>query len=557
MASKKSKLRVISLGGLQEIGKNMTVFEYGNEIIIVDCGVAFPQDEMLGIDLVIPDFTYLQKNRDKIKAVLLTHGHEDHIGSIPYFLKEFNVPIYGTALTLGLLENKLREHRLLESTTLNVIEAGETIKFRHFKIEFIRVTHSIADAVAMAIWTPAGLAVHTGDFKVDYTPIHGKPIDLARFAELGKEGVELLLCESTNVEQPGYSMSERTVGEIFQRIFDDTGNQRIMVATFASNIDRIQQIITAAVKHHRKVAVVGRSMENAVRTAVELGYLQIPKNALIEISEIKNYSDKQLVIITTGSQGEPMAALSRMATGDHRQVEIKPGDKIIISASIIPGNEKTIGKVINELMKLGAEVIYEGYMNDIHVSGHAKKEEIKLIHALLKPKYLVPIHGEFKHLTAHKNLAISMGMDKKNIFVMNIGDVLEIGDKFAKVTGVVPSGRIFVDGLGVGDVGNIVIRDRKHLSQDGLIIVVVTMERDTSQILAGPDIISRGFVYVRESENLMEEARVAVVAALEKCEQKNISDWSYIKNLIRDTLKEYVWQKTKRRPMILPIIMEV
>ena len=557
MTSKKSKLRVISLGGLQEIGKNMTVFEYESEIIIVDCGVAFPQDEMLGIDLVIPDFTYLQKNRDKIKAVLLTHGHEDHIGSIPYFLKEFDVPIYGTRLTLGLLENKLREHRLLDSTKLNVVEAGEHIKFRNFKIEFIRVTHSIADAVAIAIRTPAGLVVHTGDFKIDYTPIHGKPIDLARFAELGKEGVELLLCESTNVEQPGYSMSESTVGEIFQRIFDDTGNQRIMVATFASNIDRIQQIITAAVKHHRKVAVVGRSMENAVRTASELGYLKIPKNVLIEISEIKNYTDKQLVIITTGSQGEPMAALSRMATGDHRQVEIKPGDKIIISASIIPGNEKTIGKVINELMKLGADVIYEGYMTDIHVSGHAKKEELKLMHALLKPKYLMPVHGEYKHLISHKNLAVSMGMDKKNIFVMNIGDVLELGDKFAKVTGVVPSGRIFVDGLGVGDVGNIVIRDRKHLSQDGLMIVVVTMERDTSEILAGPDIISRGFVYVRESENLMEEARVAVVAALEKCEQKNISDWSYVKNLIRDTLKEFVWQKTKRRPMILPIIMEV
>jgi len=557
LTSKKSKLRVISLGGLQEIGKNMTVFEYESEIIIVDCGVAFPQDEMLGIDLVIPDFTYLQKNRDKIKAVLLTHGHEDHIGSIPYFLKEFDVPIYGTRLTLGLLENKLREHRLLDSTKLNVVEAGEHIKFRNFKIEFIRVTHSIADAVAIAIRTPAGLVVHTGDFKIDYTPIHGKPIDLARFAELGKEGVELLLCESTNVEQPGYSMSESTVGEIFQRIFDDTGNQRIMVATFASNIDRIQQIITAAVKHHRKVAVVGRSMENAVRTASELGYLKIPKNVLIEISEIKNYTDKQLVIITTGSQGEPMAALSRMATGDHRQVEIKPGDKIIISASIIPGNEKTIGKVINELMKLGADVIYEGYMTDIHVSGHAKKEELKLMHALLKPKYLMPVHGEYKHLISHKNLAVSMGMDKKNIFVMNIGDVLELGDKFAKVTGVVPSGRIFVDGLGVGDVGNIVIRDRKHLSQDGLMIVVVTMERDTSEILAGPDIISRGFVYVRESENLMEEARVAVVAALEKCEQKNISDWSYVKNLIRDTLKEFVWQKTKRRPMILPIIMEV
>jgi len=555
LAAKKPRLKVVSLGGLQEIGKNMTVFECGNEIIIIDCGVAFPQDEMLGIDLVIPDFTYLQRNKNKIKALLLTHGHEDHIGSIPYFLREFDVPIYGTKLTLGLLENKLKEHRLTPS--LNVVEPGEQLKLKNFKIEFIPVTHSIADAVAMAIWTPIGLVVHTGDFKIDYTPIHGDPIDLSRFAELGKEGVKLLLCESTNVESPGYSMSERTVGQIFQRIFDESNNQRIMVATFASNIHRLQQIINAALKHNRKTAVVGRSMENAVRTASELGYLKIPKNSMIDISEINKYTDKQLVIITTGSQGEPMAALSRMASGEHRQVEIKPNDKVIISASVIPGNEKTIGRVINDLMRLGAEVIYEGPTADIHVSGHAKIEELKLIHALLKPKYLMPIHGEYKHLKLHKDLAVMMGMNKKNVFVMNIGDVLELTDKFAKMEGSVPAGQVFVDGIGVGDVGNVVLRDRKILSQDGLIIVVVTMERQSSAIIAGPDIISRGFVYVKESEDLMDEARNITMNALEKCEKNHISDWSYIKNLIRDTLKEFVWHKTKRRPMILTIIQNV
>jgi len=554
LAAKKPRLKVIPLGGLQEIGKNLTVFECGNEIIVVDCGVAFPEDEMLGIDLVIPDFTYLQKNRNKVKAVLLTHGHEDHIGSIPYFLREFDVPIYGTRLTLGLLENKLKEHRL--NPPLHVVTGGEQVKFKNFTVEFIPVTHSIADAVAMAIWTPVGLVVHTGDFKIDYTPI-GEHINLARFAELGKEGVKLLLCESTNVESPGYSMSERTVGQIFHRIFDDSNNQRIMVATFASNIHRIQQIINAAVKNNRKTAVVGRSMENAVRTASELGYLQIPKNAMIDISEINKYTDKQLVIVTTGSQGEPMAALSRMASGEHRQVEIKPNDKVIISASVIPGNEKTIGRVINDLMRLGAEVIYEGPEADIHVSGHAKKEELKLIHALLKPKYLMPIHGEFKHLKLHKDLAVMMGMNKKNVFVMNIGDVLEVTDKFAKIEGTVPAGQVFVDGLGVGDVGNVVLRDRKVLSQDGLIIVVVTMERETSMVISGPDIISRGFVYVKESEDLMDEARLVAMRALEKCERNRISDWSYIKNLMRDTMKEFVWHKTKRRPMILTIIQTV
>ena len=556
MAVKKPRLRVIPLGGMQEIGKSITVFECGNEIIIVDCGVAFPQDEMLGIDLVIPDFTYLIKNKNKVKAVLLTHGHEDHIGSIPYFLREFNVPIYGTRLTLALLENKLKEHKL--NPELVVVEPGQQVplKLKNFKVEFIPVTHSIADAVAMAIWTPSGLVVHTGDFKIDYTPI-GTPIDLARFAELGREGVQLLLCESTNAEAPGYSMSERTVGKIFQRIFDDSPTQRIMVATFASNIHRIQQIVDAAVKHNRKVAVIGRSMENAVKTASELGYLQIPKNCIIDISQIGNYSDKQLVIITTGSQGEPMAALSRMASGEHRQVEIKANDKIIISASVIPGNEKTIGRVINDLMKLGAEVIYEGPTTDIHVSGHAKAEELKLIHTLLKPKYLMPIHGEYKHLKHHKDLAMLMGMNKKNIFVMNIGEVLEVTEKFAKIEGAVHSGQVFVDGLGVGDVGNVVIRDRKLLSQDGLIIVTLTMERHSSTVLAGPEIISRGFVYVKESEDLMEKARQLAAKTLEKCEDNGISDWSQIKSLVRDSLKEFVWQSTKRRPMILTIIMEV
>ena len=556
MASKKPRLRVIPLGGLQEIGKSITVFECGNEIIIVDCGVAFPQDEMLGIDLVIPDFTYLQKNKNKVKALLLTHGHEDHIGSIPYFLREFDVPIYGTKLTLGLLGNKLREHKL--NPELHIVEPGQQVplKLKNFKVEFIPVTHSIADAVAMAIWTPSGLVVHTGDFKIDYTPI-GASIDLARFAELGREGVTLLLCESTNVESPGYSMSERTVGQIFRRIFDDSPAQRIMVATFASNVHRIQQIIDAAVKHHRKVAVIGRSMENAVKTASELGYLKIPKNCIIDISEIGNYTDDQLVIITTGSQGEPMAALSRMASGEHRQVEIRPNDKIIISASVIPGNEKTVGRIINDLMKLGAEVIYEGPTADIHVSGHAKAEELKLIHALLKPKYLMPIHGEFKHLKHHKDMGILMGMNKKNIFVMNIGDVLEITEKFAKIEGTVPSGQVFVDGLGVGDVGNVVLRDRKLLSQDGLIIVTLTMEKSTSTVLAGPEIISRGFVYVKESEDLMEKARQLAARTLEKCEDNHITDWSQIKSLIRDSLKEFVWHKTKRRPMILTIIMDV
>ncbi|MDR1913173.1 MAG: ribonuclease J [Clostridiales bacterium] len=553
MASKKNKLRVFSLGGLQEIGKNMTVLEYGNDIIVIDCGVAFPEDDMLGIDLVIPDFSYLIKNKNKIRAVFLTHGHEDHIGSIPYFAREINVPIVSTKLTLGLVDTKLKEHNLTQVEKI-CVEAGQVVEAGVFKIEFIRSTHSIPDSVALAIYTPVGLVVHSGDFKVDYTPIHGEPIDLQRFAELGRSGVLLFCCESTNVEQKGFTMSEKTVGAIFEEIFHQSPKQRIMVATFSSNIHRVQQIINSAANHNRKVAVVGRSMTTVVKTASELGYLDIPPNMQIDIAEIKNYPDESLVIITTGSQGEPMAALSRMAISEHKQVEIKPGDKIIISASPIPGNEKTISKVINKLMSKGAEVIYEG-LTDVHVSGHAKQEEIKLLHALLKPTFLMPIHGEYRHLKHHKQLAVDMGMKKENIFIMDLGDALELTEDSAKINGSVPSGQILVDGLGVGDVGNIVLRDRKHLSQDGLMIVVVSMEKDSGQVIAGPDIISRGFVYVRESENLMEEARNVVREALS--DGNGSSEWSYVKMLIKDTLKEFLWQKTKRSPMILPIIMEV
>ncbi len=554
MTAKKNKLKVFALGGLQEVGKNITVFEYGNDIIVVDCGVTFPQDDMLGIDLVIPDFTYLVKNKDKVKGIFLTHGHEDHIGAIPYILRDLSVPIFATKLTLGLMENKLKEHGIVADS--RCVARGETVSVGCFSVEFIRTTHSIADSAALAIKTPVGYVVHTGDFKVDYTPIKGESIDLQRFAELGKQGVLLFLCESTNIVEKGYTLSESSVGAIFEEIFEQSRNERIMVATFSSNIHRIQQIINSAVRHKRKVTVVGRSMLNAVKTASELGYLDVPENVLIEISEIKNYPDKNIVIITTGSQGEPMAALSRMAASEHKQIEIKPGDKIIISASPIPGNEKTVFKVINELMKKGADVIYEGLM-EVHVSGHAKQEEIKLLHALVKPKYLMPIHGEYRHLKTHKAVAIEMGMKKENIFVMNIGEVLEITETTAKINGTVPSGQVFVDGLGVGDVGNIVLRDRKHLSQDGLMIVVVSVERESGLIVAGPDIISRGFVYVREAEDLMEEARSVVRSALKRCEERNISEWSYMKNLVKDTLREFLWQKTKRSPMILPIIMEV
>lgn len=552
----KTKLKVIALGGLEEIGKNMTVLEYGNDIIIIDCGLAFPEDDMLGVDLVIPDITYLTKNVEKIRGIVLTHGHEDHIGALPYILKQLKVPVFGTLLTLGLLENKLREHKMLEKTTLHTVVPGEKVKLGEMSVEFIHTNHSIADAVALAIQTPVGMVIHTGDFKVDYTPIDGEIIDLQRFAELGGKGVLLLMSDSTNAERKGFTMSEKNVGKVFERIFEETPKNRIMVATFSSNIHRIQQIINAAYMYGRKVAILGRSMVNAVKTASELDYLWVPPRTLIDINEIKNYRDEQLVIITTGSQGENMSALSRIANSEHKQISIKPDDKIIISASAIPGNEKNVIRVINELLKKGADVIYGG-IEDIHVSGHARQEELKLMLALTKPKFFMPVHGEYMHLSCHRDLAISMGMDKKDIFVMKLGEVLELSRNDAKVTGTVPAGQVMVDGLGVGDVGNIVLRDRKHLSEDGLMVVVVSMETETGQIVAGPDIISRGFVYVRESEGLMEGAKDVVLKALQECEEKNITSWNYIKNVIKDTLKNYIWQKTKRSPMILPIIMEV
>lgn len=555
-AKPKMNLKVIALGGLEEIGKNMTVLEYGDDIIIIDCGLAFPEDDMLGIDLVIPDVTYLTKNIDKIRGIVLTHGHEDHIGALPYILKQLNVPVFGTLLTLGLLENKLREHKMLDSTTRHTVVPGEKVKLGQMVVEFIHTNHSIADAVALAIHTPVGVVVHTGDFKVDYTPIDGEIIDLQRFAELGKEGVLLLMSDSTNAERKGFTMSEKNVGKVFERIFEETPKNRIMVATFSSNIHRIQQVINAAYMYGRKVAIIGRSMVNAVKTASELDYLWVPPRTLIDISETKNYRDDQLVIITTGSQGETMSALSRIASGEHKQVNVKPDDKIIISASAIPGNEKNVFRVVNELLKKGAKVVY-GDIEDIHVSGHARQEELKLMLALTKPKFFMPVHGEFMHLSCHRDLAVSMGMDKNDIFVMKLGEVLEVNKNEAKVTGNVPVGQIMVDGLGVGDVGNIVLRDRKHLSQDGLMVVVVSMDREMGTIVSGPDIISRGFVYVREAENLMDEARACVLEALLKCEEKNITSWNYIKGVIKDTLKNYIWQKTKRSPMILPIIMEV
>ena len=521
----KTRLKVIALGGLEEIGKNMTVLEYGNDIIIIDCGLAFPEDDMLGIDLVIPDITYLAKNVEKIRGIVLTHGHEDHIGALPYVLKQLKVPVFGTLLTLGLLENKLREHKMLDKTTLHTVVPGEKVKLGEMVVEFIHTNHSIADSVALAIQTPVGMVIHTGDFKVDYTPIDGDIIDLQRFAELGSQGVLLLMSDSTNAERKGFTMSEKNVGKVFERIFEETPRNRIMVATFSSNIHRIQQIINAAYMYGRKVAIIGRSMVNAVKTASELDYLWVPPRTLIDINEIKNYRDEQLVIITTGSQGETMSALSRIANSEHKQVSVKPDDKIIISASAIPGNEKNVIRVVNELLKKGADVVYGG-IEDIHVSGHARQEELKLMLALTKPKFFMPVHGEYMHLSSHRDLAISMGMDKKNIFVNKLGDVLELSKNEAKVTGTVPTGQVMVDGLGVGDVGNIVLRDRKHLSEDGLMVVVVSMEEETGQIVAGPDIISRGFVYVRESEGLMDGAREVVVKALQECEEKNITSWN-------------------------------
>lgn len=554
--ARRSKLKVFSLGGLDEIGKNMQVIEYMNDILIIDSGVAFPDAEMLGIDLVIPDFTYLIQNKHKVKGLVLTHGHEDHIGSIPYLLKELNIPVYGTKLTLGLVEVRLKEHRMLNKVKRICVNAGNTINVGRFKVEFIATTHSLADSCALAIETPVGTIVHSGDFKVDHTPISGKGIDLQRFAELGKEGVLLFMCESTNIEVPGYSGSEKTVGKMFDSVFSDTPNDRIIVATFSSNIYRIQQIVNTAVKYRRKVAFMGRSMLNVVKTAVDLGFLQIPEDVLIEVNDFKKYRDNQIVLITTGSQGEPMSALTRMARMEHRQVRVKTGDKIVISASSIPGNEQSVYNVINGLTKLGADVVYEGTM-DIHVSGHACQEEIKLLHALVRPKFVMPCHGEYRHLRLHQQLLENMGMKKDNVFVMDIGEVLELTKNTAKIAGQVPSGQVLVDGLGIGDVGNIVLRDRKHLAEDGIIIVVLTVEQRSGKMVAGPDIVSRGFVYVRESGDLMDEARQVAERAIEKCMQKNIRDWHQIKLEIRNGLQEFVWDETKRRPMILPIIMHV
>ena len=549
---KPSSVKIIPLGGLGQIGMNITAFECNNQILIVDCGLAFPDEDMLGIDLVIPDITYLKDNASKIRGLVITHGHEDHIGAIPYFEKELNVPIYATKLTMALIENKLKEHNLLRSTRRKVVRHGQSINLGKFRIEFIKTNHSIQDASALAIYSPAGVVVHTGDFKVDYTPVYGEPIDLQRMGELGKKGVLALMCDSTNALRPGFTMSERTVGATFDKIFTDNKNSRLIIATFASNVDRVQQIINSAVKYGRKVCVEGRSMVNIIEVAENLDYLKIPEGTLIDTEEMKNYTPEQIVLITTGSQGESMAALSRMAASLHRKVSIQPGDCVVFSSTPIPGNEKSVAKVINELGMKGAKVIFQ----DTHVSGHACQEEIKLLYSLIKPKYAIPVHGEYRHLTAQKLVAEELGYSKDNIFILKSGNVLEIDENSAAVTGSVHTGAILVDGLGVGDVGNIVLRDRQHLSEDGIMIVVMTLERHSNVVLAGPDIVSRGFVYVRESEDLMDHAREVVELALDGCLDKGITDWSKIKAAVKDALSDYVWKRTKRSPMILPIIME-
>lgn len=545
-------VKIIPLGGLEQIGMNITAFETESSIIVVDCGLAFPNDEMLGIDLVIPDVSYLVQKADKLKGFVITHGHEDHIGALPYVLKEVNAPVYATKLTMGIIENKFKEHGLMKTVRRKVVSYGQSINLGDFRIEFVRTNHSIADATALAITTPAGVIFHTGDFKVDYTPVFGEAIDLQRIAEIGKKGVLALMCDSTNVMKPGYTMSERTVGRTFNSIFDDHRDSRIIVATFASNIDRVRQIIHYAYKYGRKVIIEGRSMTNIIATASDLGYLDIPEGTLIEIEQMKNYTDDQIVLITTGSQGEAMAALPRMAASLHKKVSIKPGDTVIFSSTPIPGNEKSVSKVLNELTQLGANVIVE----DTHVSGHASQEEIKLIYALTKPKYAIPVHGEYRHLKTHADLARSMGVPKENTFILQSGNVLELSYEKAAVVDHVTARGILVDGLGVGDVGNIVLRDRQLLSENGLIIIVLTLEKGSNMILAGPDIVSRGFVYVRESENLMEEAREVVETAIDKCLSKNITDWGKLKVEIRDSLGDFIRKRTKRNPMILPIIME-
>lgn len=548
-----SKLKIIPLGGLEQIGMNITAFEYEDSIIVVDCGLAFPENDMLGIDLVIPDVTYLKENIDKVKGFFITHGHEDHIGAIPYVLRDVNVPIYATKLTTALIESKLQEHDMLKKTKRKVVKYGQHINIGCFRVEFIRTNHSIQDAAALAIYSPAGIVVHTGDFKVDYTPVFGDAIDLARFGEIGKKGVLAVMCDSTNAERPGFTLSEKSVGATLDHIFDEHRNQRIIIATFASNVDRVQQIINSAQRYGRKVAIEGRSMVSTINIASELGYLSLPDNILIEGEMLRNYPDEQTVIITTGSQGESMAALSRMANGTHRKISIKPNDTIIFSSSPIPGNEKSVTGVINELMRKGADVIFQ----DVHVSGHACKEDIKLIYSLLHPKYCIPVHGEYKHLMAQAKIVEELGYSKDDIKILSSGDVLELDEEGAKVTGRVQVGNVMVDGLGVGDVGNIVIRDRQKLAEDGIIIVVMTLESVTGQVLAGPDIVSRGFVYVRNSESLMDEAQAVLNNTMEYCMQRRITDWGKIKNMVKDALGDFVWKETKRRPMIMPIIMEV
>ena len=548
-----SKLRIIPIGGLEQIGMNITAFEYEDSIIVVDCGLAFPEDDMLGIDLVIPDVTYLKDNIQKVKGFVITHGHEDHIGALSYVLKDINVPVYATKLTMGIIENKLKEHNMLRSTRRKVVTYGQSINLGQFRIEFIKTNHSIQDAAALAIYSPVGTVVHTGDFKVDYTPVFGDAIDLQRFAEIGKKGVLAMMSDSTNAERKGFTMSERTVGMTFDHLFAEHRNNRIIIATFASNVDRVQQISNSAYKYGRKVVVEGRSMVNIISTASELGYLNIPDNTLIEIDQLHNYPDEKTVLITTGSQGESMAALSRMAADIHKKVTIKPGDTVIFSSNPIPGNEKAVSRVINELSQKGANVIFQ----DAHVSGHACQEELKLIYTLLKPKYAIPVHGEYRHLKANAGIAEALGIPKENIFIMRSGDVLALDQNSAEVVDKVHTGAILVDGLGVGDVGNIVLRDRQHLAEDGILIVVLTLEKGTNQLLAGPDIVSRGFVYVRESEGLMEEARQILYDALEKCLSNRHADWSKIKLVIRDTMNDFLWKRTKRKPMILPIIMDV
>ena len=554
MKGEKTKVKIIPLGGINEIGKNITAIEYKDDIIVIDCGLKFPDEDMFGIDVVIPDVSYLVKNSEKVKGIFLTHGHEDHIGALPYVLKQLNVPVYGTKLTLGIVETKLKEHGLLSTSELVRVKPKDIIKLNSVSVEFIKTNHSIADSVAIAIHTPLGVVFHTGDFKIDYTPIDGEMMDFARIADLGKKGVLVMMADSTNVERPGYTLTERVVGETFFKLFNKAKG-RIIVATFASNVHRIQQIITAAKAYDKKVAVSGRSMENIVQVAIELGYLDAGEDVLIPVDAMNKYPNEKIVVITTGSQGEPMSALTRMASSEHKKINIIEGDTVIISATPIPGNEKLVSKVVNQLFKKGAEVIYESG-EKIHVSGHACQEELKLMHTLAKPKFFIPVHGEYRPLKKHGELAISVGLDEKNLIIPENGDVIEVGRNYIKKNGVVTSGQVFVDGLGVGDVGNIVLRDRKHLSQDGILTVVVTIEKQSGRIVAGPDIISRGFVYVRESEGLMEEARDIVKDVLIECEEKQITDWATLKSKMRDELREFLYEKTKRKPMILPIIME-